>query len=129
MSICCWKDRNIHHGIAKARDAIQSVTKTRLGCGIAGMDFMVAFDWLALSLVWKVLLKIGVKSSTVRRLQDLYRDCVTIVVVNNKLGRVMLDRRGSLRQGGCASMEWFCFGIDPLLRYLERRLQGIPIYS
>ena len=123
------KDRNIHHGIAKARDAIQSVTKTRLGCGIADMDFMAAFDWLVLSWVWKVLLKIGVKSSTVRRLQDLYRDCVTIVVVNNKLGRVMLDRRGSLRQGGCASMEWFCFGIDPLLRYLERRLQGIPIYS
>ena len=26
-------------------------------------------------------------------------------------------------------MEWFCFGIDPLVRYLERRLQGILISS
>ena len=26
-------------------------------------------------------------------------------------------------------MEWFCFGIDPLLRYLERRLEGIVISS
>ena len=34
-----------------------------------------------------------------------------------------------LRQGEYASMEWFCFGIDPLLRYLERRLNGIVITS
>ena len=26
-------------------------------------------------------------------------------------------------------MEWICFGIDPLLRYLERRLNGIVITS
>ena len=26
-------------------------------------------------------------------------------------------------------MEWFCFGIDPLIRYLEKRLQGIVICS
>ena len=26
-------------------------------------------------------------------------------------------------------MNWFAYGIDPLLLYLERRLQGIPIYS
>ena len=40
-----------------------------------------------------------------------------------------MDKRGSLRQGGCGSMEWFAFGIDPLLRYLEKRLQGILITS
>ena len=27
----------------------------------------------------------------------------------------------------CASMQWFAVGIDPLLKYLERRLDGIPI--
>ena len=62
-------------------------------------------------------------------LLQLYQDSITIVLVNNKHGRVLLDKRGSLRQGGCASMEWFGFGIDPLLRYLEKRLKGILITS
>ena len=45
------------------------------------------------------------------------------------MGRVFNDVRGSLRQGGCASMTWFSLGIDPLLRYLEKRLQGILVSS
>ena len=122
-------DRRIHHGIAKARDAIQAVMKSKLGCGIADTDFVAAFDWLVLSWVWKVLLKVGIDQHVVRRVQNLYQESITIVVVNNQHGRVLLDKRGSLRQGGCASMEWFCFGIDPLIRYLEKRLQGIVISS
>ena len=123
------RDRNIHHGIGKARDAIHVTSQSKQGCGIADMDFISAFDWLVLSWVWKVLIKLGVESSVVSRLQKLYERSVTIVVVNNKLGRVFVDLRGSLRQGGCASMEWFAFGIDPLLRYLEKRLQGILLAS
>ena len=95
------KDRNIYHGIAKERDAIQSVMKTKLGCGIAYTDFVAAFDWLVLSWVWKVLRKLGVSDRAVSRVQSFYEDSITIVVVNNKLGKVMLDKRGSLRQGGC----------------------------
>ena len=110
------KDRKIHHGIAKARDAIFASSQSKSGCGIADMDFIAAFDWLVLSWVWKVLTKMGVDRSVVARVQRLYEQCVTIVVVNNKMGSVFLDVRGSLRQGGCASMEWFAFGIDPLLR-------------
>ena len=103
--------------------------KIKLGCGIADTDFVAAFDWLVLSWVWKVLIRLGVDQQVVKRVQNLYEDSITIVVVNNKLGRVFVDRRGSLRQGGCSSMEWFCFGIDPLLRYLDKRLQGIVITS
>ena len=95
------KDRNIYHGIAKERDAIQSVMKTKLGCGIAYTDFVAAFDWLVLSWVWKVLRKLGVSDRAVSRVQSFYEDSITIVIVNNKLGKIMLDKRGSLRQGGC----------------------------
>ena len=50
-------------------------------------------------------------------------------VINNVPGRGIKDIRGSLRQGGVGSMDWFAEGIDPLLRYLDRRLTGIPICS
>ena len=108
-------DRKIHHGIAHARDAISAAMKSKLGCGIADMDFIAAFDWLVLSWVWKVLDKLKVNSSVINRLQNLYTNSLSIVVVNNKLGQTFPDKRGSLRQGGLASMEWFAFGIDPLI--------------
>ena len=78
------RDRNIHHGIGKARDAIYVTSQSKQGCGIADMDFIAAFDWLVLSLVWKVLIKLGVEPSVVSRLQKLYERCVTIVVVAGK---------------------------------------------
>ena len=42
------KDRKIHHGISRARDAIQAAMKSKVGCGIADTDFVAAFDWLVL---------------------------------------------------------------------------------
>ena len=122
-------DRNIHHGISRARDAIFSVSKSKLGCGIADTDFVAAFDWLVLSWVWQVMRKMGVQERVIRRMKSLYADSIAVVIVNNTMGRVMRDMRGSLRQGGCASMEWFAVGIDPLIRYLEKRLSGIPVYT
>ena len=44
-------------------------------------------------------------------------------------GRPVVNKRLSLRQGDRPSGIWFCYAIDPLLVYLEKRLQGIPIYS
>ena len=67
--------------------------------------------------------------ATINRLKNLYACSITVVVVNNKLGQVFSDSRGSLRQGGLSSMEWFAFEIDPLLRFLEKRLEGIPIIT
>ena len=45
------------------------------------------------------------------------------------LGRAITNTRLFIRQGDKASMEWFTYGIDPIINYLERRLQGILIHS
>ena len=50
-------------------------------------------------------------------------------MVNNVQGRAIPNLRGSLRQGDVPSMFWFAVGIDPLIKYLEKRLTGIPIIS
>ena len=54
---------------------------------------------------------------------------ITIVVVNNVLGRSFVNLRWSLRQGDLPSMHWFAYGIDPLIDFLNNRLQGIVIHS
>ena len=93
------------------------------------MDLIAAFDWLCLDWVYKVLLKKGMPRQVVTRLQNLYRENIAIIVVNNVHGAAVRNVRLSLKQGDLPSMILFSYGIDPLLDYLEKRLQGILISS
>ena len=65
----------------------------------------MAFDFLVLSWVWKVLERKGLKENTIMRLKRLYSGAVTIPVVNGVEGSAIFDKRGALRQGGSGSME------------------------
>ena len=116
-------------GICLARDAINAASKAKQGCGIADNDFEAAFDFLCLDWVKLVLEKKGVAAAALARFSNIYSDGITVPVVNNIPGKAILNKRLSLRQGDRPSGIWFCYGIDPLLVYLERRLQGILIHS
>ena len=76
----------------------------------------------------KVLLVKGLAEEAINHLINLYSDNITIVVVNNILGRKFVNLRWSVRQGDRPSSIIFCYGIDPHLDWLYRRLRGIPIY-
>ena len=76
-----------------------------------------------------VLAKKGLCEEAISRISNLYSDSVSLVIVNNMLGRTIGNVRLSIRQGDKASMEWFTYGIDPILTYLKKRLTGILIYS
>ena len=69
------------------------------------------------------------KADSINRLKKLYSGGITVPVVNNTPLASINDSRGSLRQGGTGSMEWFAFGIDPLLLFLGKHLSGILISS
>ena len=71
----------------------------------------------------------GVRQDTLERLKRLYSGGVTIPVINNVNGKAVYDIRGALRQGGLGSMDWFSYGVDPLLIYLEKKLSGILVSS
>ena len=79
--------------------------------------------------VFKVLLAKGLEPAVISRLKNIYKDNITVVVVNNVLGKSFINNRWSMRQGDLPSVYWFAYGIDPLVSYLDRRLQGITIYS
>ena len=74
-----------------------------------------------------VLVKKGLDKVIIDRLKNLYRENISVVVVNNIPGKAVKNIRMSLRQGDLPSMHLFSFGIDPVLTYLDRRLQGIMI--
>ena len=122
-------DRRIHHMINQARDCIQAVSKSKIGCALLDLDFVAAFDLEVFSWVFAVLISKGVCEEVISRIKNIYQNCITIPVVNNVRGRPILNRRENLRQGCPGSMGWFSVAIDPLLIYLLRTLTGIPICS
>ena len=122
-------DRRIHHGINKARDCIQAVSKSKIGCALLDLDFVAAFDYTVLEWVLMVLRKKGLSEIVINRIRNLYDNRITVPVVNNITGTGLQNIRGTLAQGCPRSMNWFSYAIDPLLVYLLKRLQGIPIIS
>ena len=130
LQLVAGEDRRIHHGINLARNAIHAAGKQgHQGCGILDTDLIAAFDYMCLAWVFMVLDKKGLDRRVIQRLQNLYKDNFSIVVVNNIPGKSVENIRMSLRQGDLPSMHLFSFGIDPVLTYLEKRLRGILITS
>ena len=117
-------DRRIHHMINQARDCIQAVSKSKLGCALLDLDFFAAFDMQVFSWVFAVLRAKGVAEEVISRIKNIYQNCITIPVVNNERGRPIQNRRENLRQGCPGSMGWFSVAIDPLLIYLIRTRVG-----
>ena len=76
-----------------------------------------------------ILKKKGLSEKALERFSNIYREGITIPMVNNKLGKKIENRRMSLRQGDRPSGTWFCFGIDPLLTFLSKFLKGITVYT
>ena len=129
LQLVAGEDRRIHHGINLARDAIWAAGKRGQGCGILDTDLMAGFDYMTLSWCLKVLRKKGACPNFLARLENIYKDNLSIIVVNNIPGIAVKNVRLTLRQGDVPSMELFSFGIDPLLVLLERVLKGILICS
>ena len=53
------KNRKIHHGKSRARDAITKANESGIRGGIGDQDYIMAFDFLVLDWVWLVLEKKG----------------------------------------------------------------------
>ena len=84
---------------------------------------------MCLEWVKMVLRKKGLAEEVLTRFSNFYEEGITIPIINNISGKPVLNNRLSLRQGDRPSGVWFCYGIDPLLVYLEKRLQGILVHS
>ena len=79
-------DRHIHHGINKARDAIAAVSISGQGCGILDNYYKAAFDYMVLLWVFKVLAAKGLEMSVINRLENIYKNSITIVVIVSLAG-------------------------------------------
>ena len=128
LQLVAGHNRRIHHGIARARDAITSV-KVGQGGGLVDLDFKAGFDWLVMSWVFKVLKAKNCSKAVIDGLAKLYSDRSSLINVNGICGKEIPNIRGTLSQGDIPSMTFFAIGIDPLLKLIERRLSGMVVFS
>ena len=77
--------------------------------------------------VEKVLERKGLHIEVINRIKRYYQYGVTIPLINNTPRETIKNSQKTLRQGDCPSTIWFNYGIDPLILYLHRCLQGIQI--
>ena len=120
--------KRITHAICQARDAIQSVSSNQKGCAIGEMDFKSAYDKIALSWTWKVLLKKKCSPVFVETMRQLYDTSYVICVINNEQQPRILNRRQNIKQGDRGSTVLYNFSADALLVHLHKRLQGISYH-
>ena len=129
LQLVAGDDRSIHHGLNLAMDAIWAAGKRGQECGILDTDLVAGFDFMTLSWSLKVMEKKCASPMLLSRLRNLYSKNLSIVEVNNISGAAEELFCLTLLQGDVPSMELFSFGSDPLLRLLERTLNGILISS
>ena len=100
LQLVAGNNRRIHHGICLARNAIHAAGKNaRNGCGILDTDLIAAFDFMCLDWAFMVLEKKGLDRGAINRLRNLYRENISVIVVNNIPGKAVKNIRMSLRQG------------------------------
>ena len=122
-------EKRISHGVAMARDAIYAAGKSKTRCGILNTDLIAAFCNMVATWCYKVMCRKGLCEEVLARYQNLYEDNLSIIVVNNLQGKCVINTRQSIRLGDKFAMELFSYGMDPILGYLEKRLQGILVHS
>ena len=96
------ENRRIHHGINKARDLIQSISKTRKGCALLDLDFIAAFDFTVFEWVFSVLRKKGLAEEVISCIKNIYESRITSCQQCD-----WEYNRGTLAQGCPSSMNWF----------------------
>ena len=121
--------RNITEAIVLARDAISFVKPSHRGAAICDLDFQKAFDFLSVSWSWKVYRKKNASEKFTNFLENLYSNNFTHTLINDVIQPKIENKRLALAQGDGLSCFTFNFAIDALVTYIEKRLEGIKIFS
>ena len=81
----------IYHGVNLVRDSLFAASKFKVGCGIFVTGYVAASDFLVMHCVIKVLSKKGLCDQVIDRLRNLYKNNITVVVVNNVMSKSFLN--------------------------------------
>ena len=72
LQMAAGENRRINHAITQARDAVFIAGKSKEGCGLADLDYEMAFDFLSLDWVKLVMERKGASEEALKRFRRIY---------------------------------------------------------
>ncbi|KAG8232159.1 hypothetical protein J437_LFUL012386 [Ladona fulva] len=121
------KKRNIVDALTLVRDIVQLLEKKKQEENyIVAIDIEKAFDSISINFIINVLQRYGIP----KKLVNLIKEFNTNLRGRVKIGQNLTEEfeiKQSIRQGCPLSMLLFAIGLDPLIRRLKDRINGINI--
>jgi len=134
-----WMDNILHHNqfcgrtsqtifdaIANVRDIIAYAKESNKPICLLSIDFKDAFDKISHTYLFKILREYGISDQFCSRLQTLYADATTTLILNGHKSSPIRVQSG-VRQGCPLSILLFVLCINPLLINLDKKLKCVYI--
>ena len=77
--------------INQARDCINAVSRTTTGCALVDLIVIAAFDFTELDWVFHLMRAKRVSEDVIRRLSNIYSNCIKFPVINNVPGSPIIN--------------------------------------
>lgn len=120
--------RTILESLTDYRELISYCSVIRPTAAILSLDLNKAFDRIRHPYLLGVMTHLGFGEKFVHMIKNLLKNATSKININGHLTKPVPIEK-SVRQGCPLSMTLFVIAVDPLLRRLSERLQGINIYG
>uniref|UniRef100_A0A3B1KAN1 Reverse transcriptase domain-containing protein n=1 Tax=Astyanax mexicanus TaxID=7994 RepID=A0A3B1KAN1_ASTMX len=124
----CIPGRSITDNLFLIRDVIGLSNSASLDIGLVSLDQEKAFDRVNHDYLFTTLLNFGFGESFVKCVKLLYTGASCLVKVGGGLSRPV-DLGKGVRQGCGMSGQLFSLAIEPLLRLIRKKVNGLSIYG
>jgi hypothetical protein len=120
---CGVPGNTIFGAVATVRDAIAYAETTRRPLCVVSPDFKQVFDRISHTYLLTVLRSYGFDAGFIECIRMMYENATSVIRVNGHISTPIPIQCG-VRQGCPLSMILFVLCLNPLLYYLDERVQG-----
>ena len=124
--LCSRKNRTILSGVSDIVSALEYIKENRSRKGyILSLDAYKAFDKANVKLIYKIMEKMEFSSTFISWIRAMHTGAGTCLILNKLSQRIEVPL--SLRQGDNIAMPLFLIAMEPLLKTLDRNLEGLQV--
>ena len=124
--LCSRKNRTILSGVSDIISGLEYMKENRTRKGyILSLDAYKAFDKANVKLIYRIMEKMEFSPTFISWIKAMHTDAGTHLILGKLSRRIEVPL--SLRQGDNVAMPLFLIAMEPLLKTLDRNLEGMEV--